>query len=85
MSKRKCLKLLNCHLLNKKFKLTRKRIAKDDLLLRFEERGSFLCEYYLNYKDTVHIINLNKGNLICIIKSKCMVYDLQGMIYCIIT
>lgn len=85
MNKRKYLRLLNCHLLNKRIRFRRFKRKKDDIKFRFETEGSYLKEYYMKYEDAVLAIELNKGNLICNKKSEFMVFQLLEYTLCIVS
>jgi hypothetical protein len=84
MSKRKYMRLLSCNLINKKVKFHRSKTEDNDILFRFEYEGSYLTEYYMNFKDAVLVVKVNNGNLIYK-NSNVMVYSLADQILCIIT
>lgn len=79
------MKLLRCELINKKFKFTRIKMNDDDIKFRFEYEGSFLFEYYLKFDDSVLVIKLNNGNMVCKKGNEYMVYSLDKRILCIVS
>lgn len=81
---RKYLNLLSCNLINKKIKLYSHKRFDNDIKFRFEYEGSYLKEYYMEYKDAVLVVKLNTGNMI-LKQDKYMVYSLNNQILCIVS
>ena len=84
ITRRKCLKLLTCDKLKVKIRLHKRRKRNNDVKLRFEYEGSYLCEYYISYEHATYVLQVNKGNIIYNGKSNFIVFSLYNRILCIL-